>query len=60
LKKEAKNFCYGGRWLATGHYTRYVTAGVGRRVPTPAGPKVFCFFFSKKKRLLAFLYAACF
>jgi hypothetical protein len=29
-----------------------LTAGCGRRLPTPPGPKVFCFFFSKKKRFL--------
>jgi hypothetical protein len=27
-------------------------AGVGTRVPHPAGAEVFCFFFSKKKRFL--------
>jgi hypothetical protein len=30
-----------------------LTAGSGTLLPTPAGPKVFCFFFSKKKFFLA-------
>jgi acyl-CoA thioesterase YciA len=31
-------------------------AGSGRTLPAPPGPKVFCFFFSKKKRLLSNFY----
>jgi len=38
-KKEAKKLSLNG--------------GHGALLPTPAGPKVFCFFFSKKKLFLA-------
>jgi hypothetical protein len=31
------------------------TAGVGMAVPEPARAKVFCFFFSKKKRFFSYL-----
>jgi hypothetical protein len=39
-KKEAKKLSF--------------TAGLGALMPAPAGAKVFCFFFSKKKRFLSY------
>jgi hypothetical protein len=39
-KKEAKKLSF--------------TAGLGALMPAPAGPKVSCFFFSKKKRFLSY------
>jgi hypothetical protein len=50
LKQERKRFFFEKK-----KQKPLITAGCGALVPTPAGPKVFCFFFSKKKRLPYFL-----
>jgi dihydroorotate dehydrogenase len=49
---EGRGSFFEKKGLAGGKPKKFLlAAGSCRRVPAPAGPKVFCFFFSKKKRL---------
>jgi hypothetical protein len=54
LKKRSKKLLLGGQCAAVPIKPNRRLGFIGTAAPTPAGPKVFWFFFAKKNLFLAF------